>query len=235
MNKKYIAIILATMTLITVFTACSKDYEDERIIKDREDNIHILATDKEGNTMQNEDGNIIEVVTDAKGKEVTDDNGNQVTQAVTYPDILEANGFVEDQYVKIKPEEGWTQTGSLMITMNYEKYGAQYVLDVSENKDEKEITDGYKQMADQMKKVPAYKEASFKSEKVKLGGIEMTKITIEYSIDKKYVSEEDPESQILYMYVHSKDGKTYNFQGSILPEYKDKVDFDKIIASVIYK
>jgi len=235
MNKKYIAIILATLTLTTTFAACTKKYDDERVLTDREENVHILATDEEGNTIQDADGHIIEVVTDENGKEVTDENGKQVTQPVTYPDILEAYGYVEDQYVKIKPEEGWKQTGTQTITMDYEKYGAQYVLDVVENKTVEDVAKGYKSMAEQMKKADAYKESEFSSKEVEINGIKMTKITITYTIDKKYLSEGDPESQIMYFYLHTKGEKTYNFQGTILPQYKDKVDFDKIIASVKYK
>ena len=235
MNKKYIAIVLATLTLTMSFAACTKKYEDERIVVDREDNTHILATDKEGNTIQDEDGRIIEVVTDEKGKEVTDENGNQVTQPVTYPDILEAYGYIEDEYVKIKPEEGWEQRGAQTITMDYEKYGAQYVLDIRENKSVEDIVGSYKSMVDAMKKTATYKEADMTEKEVKVGGIKMTKLTITYTIDKKYLEEGDPESQIMYIYLHTKGEKTYDFVCTILPEHEGKIDFDKIIASIEYK
>ena len=79
MNKKYWAILAALLIIVTSFAACTKNYDEDRIITDRESNTHILATDENGQTMQDEDGNIMEIITDNKGKEVTDEDGKIVS------------------------------------------------------------------------------------------------------------------------------------------------------------
>lgn len=104
MEKRIIAVICVLMLLISLFAACGK----APTIKLKEGVEYPLVTDEEGNTVVDENGDILVYVTDAHGKYVKDENGNRQTNAVTFPDAIVTDNKVETaDYVLLVPE-GWT-------------------------------------------------------------------------------------------------------------------------------
>ena len=64
MNNKIIAVICVVLMLATVLAACGKKV----IIKGKNGQEYVAATDADGSTILNDEGNIIIYVTDENGK-----------------------------------------------------------------------------------------------------------------------------------------------------------------------
>ena len=235
MNKKYWAILAALLIIVTSFAACTKNYDEDRIITDRESNTHILATDENGQTMQDEDGNIMEIINDNKGKEVTDEDGKIVSQPVTYPDLLEVDGYAETKWLKVKVESGWEQSGKLNIQLKHTKTDSFLNFGVVEGEKQDDIIAQLNKMFDTFKKVDEYEKVDTTTEKVKIGGIEMTKIRTVLTISEDAVVEGENPTQVICYYIHEKDGNTYRFEYSTTPTNEKNVNFEEIISTVEYK
>lgn len=108
MEKKIIAIVSVVILLASVLTACGK----VKTITLKEGQEYPLATDKEGNTIVNDDGNLVVYVTDENGKYVKDENGERATAAVTFPDqVINKNVLETPDYVMTFPED-WEIDGN---------------------------------------------------------------------------------------------------------------------------
>lgn len=102
MNKKIAAVISVIILLVSVLAACGK----VPTIKNSAGEDVPVATDSEGNTMLNGDGDIIVYVTDEDGKYVKDNNGERVTSAVEFPRVIADGQKVETaDYVMTFPKE----------------------------------------------------------------------------------------------------------------------------------
>lgn len=109
MEKKVIAIVGAVVLLISVFAACAK----KPTIKGNNGIEYAVVTDDEGNTVINEDGEVVIYVTDEHGKYVKDGNGERQTNYIEFPDsIINGNTYETADYVLTFPEENWTVLGS---------------------------------------------------------------------------------------------------------------------------
>lgn len=237
MNKKYFAVIAATLAFATVFAACTKRYNDDRILVDSEGNTHILATNAEGETMQDEYGNIVEVITDDKGKEVEDKAGEQQTQGVTYPDLLTNGNIIQNKFIKLEVPDGWEQIGKLNILLSNKDFDAKIQFLINEDKSIDKVLSEYILNGQELKKQVNKKLEKFNmsNKEVTIGGKKMTKIVWEITSKKEYVDEGSAQSWIQNVYLYSDGKNTYNYASYISAADRDKVDFDKIVASVIYK
>lgn len=112
MEKKIIAIISVAVLLASVFTACGK----KKPMISVGDNEYPVATDSEGNTILNENGDVVIYVTDENGKYVKDDKGERETAAVTFPEMLVNDRTLETPYYRITMPEGWSIDSNGKIT-----------------------------------------------------------------------------------------------------------------------
>lgn len=91
MNKKIIAILLVFTLVITCFVACQKQKYETTKINGQD---VLLATDEDGNTMINDDNQIVAVVTDREGEIITYENGEEQTYLVDMPETsIKGNGY----------------------------------------------------------------------------------------------------------------------------------------------
>ncbi len=104
MNKKIIAILLVFTLVITCFAACKKhDYETTKV-----GNLELLLyTDANGNTVINEDNQIIAVVTDSEGEILTYENGEEQTHYVQISGSYVGDGYIQNKNYKLVIPEGW--------------------------------------------------------------------------------------------------------------------------------
>lgn len=120
MQKKIIAAAALVLALTLLFVACGKG----PTIVTKEGYEYPLVTDAEGNTVLDDNGDLLIYVTDENGKYVEDANGEPQTNAVTFPDqILGTNKIETAQYVMTYPE-GWTisETGKAYYGDNQKTY-----------------------------------------------------------------------------------------------------------------
>lgn len=90
MNKKILAVALAILFIATAFTAC-KSKLDMTEINGKE---YPLATDKDGNTIVNEENKVAVLVTERDGEVIKYENGEDQTYWVELPKKhIERNGY----------------------------------------------------------------------------------------------------------------------------------------------
>ena len=123
--SKIIAILLSFATIIILFAACS-DHENELIYKENGkiyyrkeigDAAYELVTDKEGNTVVDDNGNMLWKVTDA--------DGNDQTHPVSFPAFLTDGKKIECQQFTIKLPSGWESTGNVNLIVKNQKKNLQ--------------------------------------------------------------------------------------------------------------
>lgn len=107
MEKKIIAVALVLVLMVTVFVGCSKKLETIKV-----NGMDIVpATDKEGNTIINDDFNIAFYVTDANNKLVTDENGEPQTNWLQINDTLSGEDVIVAEDYRFNIPEGWSSNG----------------------------------------------------------------------------------------------------------------------------
>lgn len=120
MKKQVLAILLATLLILTTFAACGKKY---LIYTDKDGVEHPVLTDAEGNTMVNEFGQIVVGVTDSRGHLVTDENGENETRAIAFPSEISYGSTYETPTFKLTlPEKLWYVDGNRLQKKNSEIY-----------------------------------------------------------------------------------------------------------------
>lgn len=97
MQKRIIAVACAVIIIATLFVSCKKDM-GYKLGKDELGFEHAYVTDAEGNTVLDENGNILVYQTDKNGEIATDENGEQKQNFINMP----TNAIIEDDTVEIK-------------------------------------------------------------------------------------------------------------------------------------
>lgn len=100
MNKKIIAILLVFTLVITCFVACQKQKYETTKINGKD---VLLATDENGNTIINEDNQVVAVVTDSEGEIITYEDGEEQTYYIDLP----ATSIEGKGYSFVLEEDGW--------------------------------------------------------------------------------------------------------------------------------
>lgn len=104
MNKKILAVALAILFIATAFTAC-KTKLDMTEINGTE---YPLATDKNGETIINEDNQVAVIVTDRDGEVITYENGEEQTHWLQLSGDYVTDNQVQGKLYKLGVLKGWT-------------------------------------------------------------------------------------------------------------------------------
>lgn len=112
MNKKILAILMAFVIVVTCFAACKRhDYETTKI--NGQD--VILYTDKDGNTVINDDNQIVAVVTDSDGELITFANGENQTYNIQISGSWVVDGEIKTKDFDMGIPSGWEGTENSRI------------------------------------------------------------------------------------------------------------------------
>lgn len=106
--KKYFALIIAAVTVLTCFTACKPKIKGGGIVSDAASNNYAAVTKENGGIERDQAGNLIVLVTDAKGKNVKDDNGEYATKAVALEHALVIGNRIECPNFALTIPSGWS-------------------------------------------------------------------------------------------------------------------------------
>lgn len=119
MEKRIIAVLCVLTLMVTAFAACGK----KKSIININGRDYLAVTDDAGNTVANDDGDIVVYVTDKDGDYVTAENGEKQTNAVEFPDKSVDKLTVETpEYKFTMPKSNWkTTTRGLYIQNNTEE------------------------------------------------------------------------------------------------------------------
>ena len=221
MNKKYFAVFLLFIFVLSVFAACIKA-NPGIIITGSDGKTRVLATNDNGETMTDSAGNIIIVMTDAKGKAARDKNGDQVTQKVSPPDYYIYNKVIEGPKFSVAIPEGWEQSDASNIRLKKTSTNAELNLMVEDGQTLAQVKDAVEEFMDKAAEDP---DAVFKVETIKLCGVSAT----------MYLYDSEKYTARMVFYVLEKNGTDFLFQGAVGNEYKESVDFESVINTIKFK
>ena len=105
MSRKIIAVLIVfTILFMTVFAACNKDEDEEKIYVSNDE--YDFVTDENGERVLNKDGEFLIYAQDDKGKREKDENGEYITIAQPFEPI-EDGDYIEDYGYKFTLPDGW--------------------------------------------------------------------------------------------------------------------------------
>ena len=109
MNKKILAVIMVFVVIVTCFAACKRHNYKTTNVNGQD---LLLYTDKDGNTVINDDNQIIAVVTDEAGEIITYENGEEQTRMVQISGSYIGDGYMQGKEFKMSVPKGWEATES---------------------------------------------------------------------------------------------------------------------------
>lgn len=104
MNKKILAVALALLFVVTAFTACKSKLDMTEI----NGNEYPLMTDKDGETIVNQDNQVAVLVTDREGEVLTYADGEDQTYWLQLDGDYVTDDMVQGKLYKLGVPKGWT-------------------------------------------------------------------------------------------------------------------------------
>ncbi len=104
MNKKIIALALSIVFIATAFVACKRGPELTEI----NGNEYPLATDRDGDTIVNEENKVAVLVTDREEEVLTYADGEDQTYWLPLPGDMVSDGYIQGELYELGIPKGWT-------------------------------------------------------------------------------------------------------------------------------
>lgn len=234
MNKstlKIVAVIGSLAACITAFAACSKEDNENKLIyeeggkiyyrKDVGEDAYELATDKNGVTLVDEQGNLLWKVTNAQGEDQT--------HPVSFPAYLDDGDTVSCQQFSMTVPKGWSNTGKTMIMLRSKDGTRKIDYSFFEPDEEGVIPTGADKVA-QLEQLFAEKladgTAEISSSAVQVGGRDATKVIL--------ITQGEKPAYMEVYYVDTALG-LMSFSCACPFEEGGKFDFKAILDTVEYR
>ena len=104
MNKKILAVALALLFVVAAFTACKSKLDMTEI----NGNEYPLMTDKDGETIVNQDNQVAVLVTDREGEVITYADGEDQTYWLQLDGDYVTDDMIQGKLYKLGVPKGWT-------------------------------------------------------------------------------------------------------------------------------
>ena len=228
---KIAAVLSGLAVCLTAFAACSSEKNEDKLIYKEGGKIYYrpqqgdiareLATDKNGVTLVDSEGNLLWKVTNADGEDQT--------HPVSYPAVLDEGGRISCQQFSIKLPRGWEKMKSdNAVMLKNEKDGAQIDYSFFENEgDDIKTAEGTIQSLKEMLQ-PSIDDgtATIESEDVQISGRDAKKIVLKTKGEKN-----------AYLEVYYVDTASGVMTFSCSCEYEDggKYDFKAVLDTIEYR
>ena len=111
--KRYFALILSVIVILTCFTACKPKIKNGAVIQNGAGEDVAVVTSPDGGVVRDGAGNLIVLVTDENGKNVKDENGEYKTNAVNMDHAFIVGKRVEAKYYSVEIPNGWSNAYTL--------------------------------------------------------------------------------------------------------------------------
>jgi len=229
---KITAILLALASILAVAGAACGKNDDSLVFKKGgkifyrktvDDNAYELVTDAKGETVVDEQGNLLWKVTDA--------NGDDQTMPVSFPSYLTEGNKISCQEFTIKVPSGYENIGGEMIMLRNPKKGFQidYTLFEATQGDEGNTAEARAQIVeDFLQNETTKKNGTVTKEKVQIGGRDAIRLIVD-------MSNTDPQSYMEAYYIDSVNGVMAFSCSCKNYEDKDAVDFKAILDTIEYR
>ncbi len=229
---KITAILLALASLLAVAGAGCGKKDDDLIYKKNgkifyrmnpDDNAYELVTDRNGETVVDEQGNLLWKVTDV--------NGEDQTMPVSFPSYLMEGDKISCQEFTIKVPAGYENIGGDVIMLRNDKKGTQidYTLFDAADGDETNTAEARAKIVEEFfSNETAQKNGTVTSKKVQIGGRDAICLIID-------MSNTDPKSYMEAYYIDSVNGVMAFSCSCKNYEEKGKTDFKAILDTIEYR
>lgn len=111
--KKYFALILSLIVILTCFTACKPRIKNGAVVENGAGEQVAVVTSPDGGIARDEAGNLIVLVTDENGKNVKDENGEYKTNAIAMDHAIVLGRRVEAENYSVEIPDGWSDAKTL--------------------------------------------------------------------------------------------------------------------------
>lgn len=133
--KKYFALILTFILILTCFAACKPSIKDGTVVTEFGGQGHAAVTEADGGVKRDEAGNLIVLVTDENGRQVKDENGEYQTNPVAIDHALIIGDTIEMPEYSVQIPSGWSNEASYE-SLVLKRDGTQDTFTISVIKDE---------------------------------------------------------------------------------------------------
>ncbi|MCI5841537.1 MAG: hypothetical protein MRZ96_06620 [Clostridium sp.] len=110
--KKYFALIISVIVILTCFTACKPKLKDGVLVTDAAGKGYAAVTQEGGGAARDDAGNLVVLVTDKNGKNVKGDNGEYQTDAIALDHAVVIGNRIECPNYSIAIPSGWSDSMS---------------------------------------------------------------------------------------------------------------------------
>lgn len=110
--KKYLALILTFVLILTCFAACKPSLKDGTLVTEYGGENHAVITEADGGIVRDDAGNLIVLVTDEDGRNVKGDDGEYKTNPVAIDHALVIGDTIEMPEYSIQIPDGWSNSVS---------------------------------------------------------------------------------------------------------------------------
>lgn len=108
--KKYFAIILSAVVILSCFTACKAKLQNGAVVTDLNGDNYAAVTEEGGGIVRDDSGNLVVLVTDEDGKNVKGDNGEYQTNVVALEKALVIGNRIECPDYALTIPNGWSDS-----------------------------------------------------------------------------------------------------------------------------
>lgn len=117
--KKYFALIITFILILTCFTACKPKLKGGMVISNGSGDEYAAVTKTDGSIIRDEAGNLVVLVTDSNGKNVKTDSGEYQTNVIALERPIVIGRRIECPNYAINIPDGWSDnytSSDLIIT-----------------------------------------------------------------------------------------------------------------------
>lgn len=213
MNKRIFTGILVIMVIVMSFVACSK----ELTVTDSFGKTHVILTDKQGNSLRNEQGFLYE--------EIEDSDGSTFTQIVEFPGVINNGKYIENNFIKIQIPNGWIFDEYLTVLRINHKDDQSFSCHIGgESTYGIDFEEKYKKTLSDMKQLSGALGSECEESTVKLHGVEAKKISY-------YVENPDDDNSKWITYLFEKSNVVFKFDVTLNENCIDEINVEEIINS----
>lgn len=108
--KKYFALILSAVVILSCFTACKAKLENGAVVTDLNGDNYAAVTEEGGGIVRDDAGNLVVLVTDENGKNVKGDDGEYQTNVVAIEKALVIGNRIECPNFALTIPSGWSDS-----------------------------------------------------------------------------------------------------------------------------
>ena len=152
--KKYFALILSVIIILTLFTACKPQIKNGAVLQNGAGGEIAVVTSPDGGIVRDEAGNLIVLVTDHNGKNIKNENGEYQTNAVNMDHAFVMGRRVEAKYYSVEIPNGWSDAHTLNdLSITKDGTDESLVISVRENESATQAMEKVAPLFDNAKKM----------------------------------------------------------------------------------